>query len=88
MSRSVATLVSIALLAFGLFSLVSSGSTSGEIGAPPEQLVQFDEEATAQFNQDAAVRRNIDQVTVVLAITLGLTGVIVVGVGHFGEPSE
>ena len=59
--------------------------TSTEIGAPPEALIQFDEETAARIDQDAIARENRDRVIVVLAVTLGLTGLIVVVVGGAKE---
>ena len=81
MARSISAVVFGAILALGLIVAFSGGRSSTEIGPPPEALVQFDEETTAQFNQDAITRENRDRVIVVLAITLGIAGLIVVGVG-------
>lgn len=86
MARSISAVVFGAILALGVIVAFSGGGASSEIGDPPEALAQFDEETTAQFTQDAITRENRDRVIVVLAITLGLTGLIVVAIGGSGVP--
>ncbi len=88
MTRSFGAVISVAVLALGLFAAFSGSRSAGEIGAPPDALIQFDEETTAEFNREATTRQNRDRVIVVLAITLGLTGLIVVSVGASGESSD
>ena len=86
MGRNVATVGFGALLVFGIIAgLASNPGRGGEIGAPPESLIQFDEQATAEFNEAAATRQNLNELLVVLLITLGLTGTIIVVVGRFDE---
>ena len=85
MGRSLAAGLFLLLLVVGVVLAFSGTGSSGEIGAPPDQLVQFDEQAAAEFADGAAARESLRQVIVVVAITLGLTGIIVVGVGRLEE---
>lgn len=89
MSRNLAAVGFVALLALGVVGALAPVFSGGDqFGAPPDQLVQFDEQATAEFNDAVATRQNRDHALVVVAIALGLTGVIVVGVGHFEDRSR
>lgn len=87
MSRTIATVGFVALLFVGVLAALATNPSDGggEIGAPPDALIQFDEQATAEFNENRATRQNLNQLVVVVLITLGLTGVIIVGMGRFEE---
>lgn len=86
MGRSIATVVFAALFALGVIgALASSGAGRDQFGEPPAQLAQFDEQATAEFNDRAAARANRDQLLIGLSITLGLVGIVVVAIGRFGD---
>ncbi len=85
MGRSIAALGFVAILLVALIA-VWAGSSSQEVyGDPPEQLIQYDEQATAAFNDRAVARSNVNQLVIVLSVTIGITGVIVVGVGRFSD---
>ena len=88
MGRSISAAVFGGILALGLilgFSGARSTGPTGEIGPQPDALIQFDEETAAQINNDAVARQNRDRVIIVLAVALGLTGLIVVALGDSGE---
>ena len=85
MGRSLAAGLFLLLLVVGVVLAFSGTGSSGEIGAPPDQLVQFDEQATAAFSDSAATRETVNQVGFVVAITLGVTGLIVVAAGRLDE---
>lgn len=85
MGRSLAAGVFLLILAVGVILAFISNGGSDEIGAPPDQLVQFDEQATAAFSDSAATRETVNQVGFVVAITLGVTGLIVVAAGRLDE---
>lgn len=86
MGRSVAALGFVTLLALGVMgAFASAGVGQNQFGAPPDALVQFDEQATADFDDRAAARANRNNLLIVLSITLGLTGMIVVGIGYFSD---
>lgn len=85
MGRTVAALGFAAILLVASVAAWSGSRTPERFGEPPEQLIQYDEQATAAFNDTAAARQNVNQLVIVLSLTIGLTGVIVVGMGHFAE---
>ena len=85
MGRSVAALGFVAILLLAGIAAWSGSRSPERFGEPPEQLIQLDEEATAAFNDNAAARQNMNQLVIVLSITIGLTGIIVVGFGRLSE---
>ncbi len=82
MGRSIVACGFATLLVVGIIAAIAGNPFAQRLGQgvsdePPEVFVFFDEEATAEFDQAAAARETRNRTLIGLAITIGLSGLIV-----------